>query len=524
MSVLFSKHQSMYHSIRRFVTIITVPLLMNACASLPDNHARTPSYVDTFTAETTLGQDVISITGDKQNLSGFHDLPKGIEAYAARLRLIRTAEKTLDLQYFIWKHDLTGRGLFNQLLEAADRGVRVRLLLDDFDTAGKEDVLHIINAHSNIEIHLFNPFANRDNRMADFITDTGRVNRRMHNKSLIADNQAVIMGGRNIGDEYFDAVTDVAFADMDVLAIGPIVGEISQSFDLYWNSQWTYPLALFPVDNIIDETVIDAFRLVSDEHFNEAKESEYAKALRKTELTKTSGLSDLPFAWGKWTLLYDQPSKVEAKKVARATHLTPKLKEKLDEAQYELNIVSPYFVPGQKFTDYLIRRVQEDGIHIRVVTNSLAATDVPLVHAGYMRYRKSLLQGGVELYEYKPDKNTGKLKWSASSRAALHGKIIGFDKQYIFIGSFNMDARSVVLNTELGVYFESPEHATLLSTKLDKGVLLKCYQLQLGKKGHIEWITIDDGEKITFYKEPKTTFLQRFTTKLLSIVVPESQL
>ena len=519
----FSLNKSMLHMTQRLTFLIIPIVMMSGCASLPDNVERIPSYADVNTSDTLLGRDVIPLTEKNNNLSGFHDLPSGIESYAARIRLIRSAEKTLDLQYFIWKHDLTGRGMINQLLEAADRGVRVRLLLDDFDTAGKEETLHIINAHSNIEIRLFNPFANRENRTVDLITDLGRVNRRMHNKSITADNQAVIIGGRNIGDEYFDAITDVAFADMDVLSIGPIVNEVSQSFDIFWNSQWVYPLASFPTKAIIDETVIDAFRLESDEHFNTAKESDYAKAIKDTDLIQITGLRDLPFTWGEWTLLYDQPSKVDAKKVERASHLTPKLKEKLDTVKHELNIVSPYFVPGQKFTDYLVRRAKE-GVHVRVVTNSLAATDVPLVYAGYMRYRKSLLKGGVELYEYKPDKVAKKRTWSGSSRASLHGKIIGFDEQYVFIGSFNMDARSVVLNTELGVYFESPKHALLLSNRLDKHVLSKCYQLQLTDDDNIRWVTIENGEKVTFGEEPETTGLQRFTTKLYSIVVPESQL
>ncbi len=501
-------------------------MLINGCASLPANIEGIPSYTDMQTAETLLGQEVSSVTRKHQNLSGFHAFPNGIEAYAARLRLIRNAEKTLDLQYFIWNHDLTGMSLFNRLLEAADRGVRVRLLLDDMDTAGKEKNLHIINAHPNVEIRLFNPFANRDNRWVDFLTDTHRVNRRMHNKSLIADNQAVILGGRNIGDEYFDAATEVGFADMDVLAIGPITVEISQSFDLYWNSQWTYPLSAFSAKIVVDKGIVQDFRQKSDKSFIEGKDTEYAKELKKIGLMTVSGLDDLVFTWGDWSLFYDLPDKIDAKKINRTTHLTPKLMEKMDEVQQELNIVSPYFVPGEKFTTYLTGLVVK-GIHVRIITNSLAATDVSLVHAGYMRYRKALLKGGVELYEYKPHKitrDTKKIKWPGSSRGSLHGKILGFDDQYVFVGSFNMDARSVVLNTELGVYFESSKYATYLSDTLEKKAVLKCYQLQLTEDDKLEWVTFEDGQKITFFVEPETGILQRLMTRLFSTFVPERQL
>ena len=228
-------------------------------------------------------------------------------------------------------------------------------------------------------------------------------------------------------------------------------------------------------------------------------------------------------------LAYDNPGKVEAEQVTEETHLAPRLKKAMDKTQRDMIIVSPYFVPGTKFTEYLVGLVDR-GVRIRILTNSLAANDVSLVHAGYKRYREALIRGGVELYEYKPIKYLGPKqkkedkKWSGSSRASLHGKYFGFDQQYLFIGSFNLDARSVALNTELGVYFESPEYARLLTEQFEKYAMIKAYRVLLTDDGELEWLTLEDGKEVRFDNEPETGFWKRFSTDFLSIFVPESEL
>lgn len=512
-----------------FLAFVTSLLTVSGCASLPKDVQRSPSFALEDTDDTRLGADVRPLVDAHPDKSGFHSLREGIDAYAARLILVSKAQKSLDLQYYIWHNDLTGKVLFNQLLAAADRGVRVRLLLDDLDTAGKADMLHIIDAHPNIEIRLFNPFANRGMRAGDFLTDTRRINRRMHNKTLTADNQATIFGGRNIGDEYFDASEEVGFSDMDVLAIGPVVDEVSRSFDLYWNSPWVYPLEAFKPDKPVTDARITSYRAQSDSDLEAARATDYAVAMRALEMAAITSLADLDYVWGRWALVYDQPSKVEATKVKAGTHLAPRLKQGLDKTQQELLIVSPYFVPGSDFTKYLVGMVQR-GVRVRIMTNSLAANDVSLVHAGYMRYRKDLISGGVELYEYKPNKSAQpdqkkeKVKWSGSSRASLHGKYFGFDRKYVFVGSFNLDARSVVLNTELGVYFESPQYAALMAEGFDRLAMVKGYRVLLDEGGDLEWVTREDGKEVRYDKEPETSFWKRFSTEFLSLFVPESQL
>ncbi|WP_152206282.1 phospholipase D family protein [Marinobacter changyiensis] len=511
------------------IGLMACVILLAGCASLPNNVERTPSYASTDTADTRLG--LVSRNEEQAHLgqSGFHALEHGINAFASRLSVIVHAEKTLDLQYYIWHDDLTGKMLLNYLLAAADRGVRVRILLDDLNTSGMDEALAIIDAHPRIEIRLFNPFANRSARIMDIVSDFGRINRRMHNKALIADNQAAIVGGRNIGDEYFDASGEFGFADMDVLAVGPVVNEVSQSFDLYWNSQWAFPLIALSLPDAPSEPDWRALEARSNNFIAEAELTPYVNALRTFNIDTLPEIGDINFSWGQWKLIYDQPNKVESKGVKKDTYLAPTLKEWMDNVESELIIVSPYFVPGTKFTEFLTGLVDK-GIKVRVLTNSLSANDVAIVHAGYQRYRKDLVRGGVELYEYKRVNADGgeetktKAKWPGASLASLHGKYLGADKRFVFVGSFNMDARSVALNTELGVLFESSEYGQRLSRAFDENIIQVAYRLTLDEDSNLRWTTLEAGELVEFDSEPLTGFWKRFYTNLLSIFVPESQL
>jgi cardiolipin synthase C len=511
------------------IAMFVAAALFTGCASLPPKVERAATFAVDDTSGTTLARAVDPIVVEHPGLSGFHALKEGIEAYAARLLLVRNAEKTLDIQYYIWKDDLTGETLLNQVLAAADRGVRVRLLLDDLDTADEEDLLHVLDAHPNIEIRLFNPFANRGYRVLDFVSDSGRVNRRMHNKSMTADNQATIFGGRNIGDEYFDAPEAVGFSDMDVLAVGPVVAEVSQEFDLYWNSEWVYPLSSFAAGTPAAAAAIETYRQESGAFVEEARSTPYAISLRNLDIAKLKSIAALDYSWGKWVLAYDQPGKVEAEVVKGDTHLAPSLRKAIDNARTDLIVVSPYFVPGPELTHYLCDLVQR-GVRVRVLTNSLAASDVALVHAGYMRYREDLIRGGVELYEFKPIKSvsdhehTTKTKWSGSSRASLHGKYLGVDQRYLFVGSFNLDMRSKELNTEMGVYFESPRYALMLADAFDRKAMEVAYRVTLTDDGQLQWVTVENGETVTMDVEPETGFWTRIGTRILSGIVPEKHL
>jgi putative cardiolipin synthase len=502
---------------------------MSGCASLPTDVERAPGFFIEETSDTKLGKRLAPKIKAHPGKSGFYALADGESAFAARVALIKDAEKSLDVQYYIWHDDLTGKVLHNLLLKAADRGVRVRLLLDDLDTAGKDQMLHIIDAHPNIEIRLYNPFANRSKRFGDYVGDTSRINHRMHIKTITADNQATIFGGRNIGDEYFDATEEVGFSDLDALGVGPIVGEVSQQFDLYWNSQWVYPLAVFKPEQPVTDEMITNFRQQSDAYLAEASTSDYAITVREMVLAKQIINRELDFEWGRWVLVYDHPGKVDAETVNIDTHLAPKLKIAMDVTEKELLIVSPYFVPGKNFTKYLVG-LEEKGIQVHIMTNSLAANDVSLVHAGYMRYREELIRGGVDLYEFKTrkvDQNKDKEKkgpWVGASRGSLHAKYFAFDERYVFIGSFNLDPRSVALNAELGTYFESVNYAKRIHDGFHTKAPVVGYKVTLDENDELLWTTIEYGEAVVFDVEPDTGFWKRFSTDFLSIIVPESQL
>ncbi|MEP5569611.1 MAG: phospholipase D family protein [Halioglobus sp.] len=520
----------------RALTLLAMFSLLAACSSLPTDFEKEPSYKIAADSDNHLVLELQGLLDENPEKSGFRTLEKGEEAFVARMRVIESASTSLDIQYYIWHHDLTGKTMLNQLLAAADRGVRVRLLLDDLDTAGKDRTLRLIDSHPNIEIRVFNPFANRERRLGDFLGDTRRINRRMHNKTLTADSMVTIFGGRNIGDEYFAAAKDVGFGDMDALAVGPIAGEVSAQFDLYWNSEWAYPMGAFAWKEQLSQEDVKAYREESDRYLEEARQSDYGDVLRQYDMTTMASITELEFVWSKWLLAYDQPSKVEAKKVSAETHLAPKIKMGMDRTQRDLIIVSPYFVPGEEFTGYLVSLV-ERGVRVRILTNSLQANDVSMVHAGYMRYREDLITGGVELFEFKADANKvvrkrdkeqGKDKKEKSrigaSKASLHAKFFGFDETYLFIGSFNLDGRSVALNSELGAYYASPEEAKLLSQTFDESILEFAYQVSLDNDGNLKWTTDKNGEELTVFKEPDTTWWKRFSTGFLSLVVPESQL
>lgn len=464
--------------------------------------------------------------------SGFHLLASGEAAFVARVALIEKAERSLDIQYYIWHADSTGSLLADRMLQAADRGVRVRLLLDDLDTSGKERAIMYLDAHPNVEIRIYNPFTHRSFRLLDFATDLSRVNRRMHNKSITADNSATIVGGRNIGNEYFGALSASEFADLDVLGIGPIVAKVSEMFDVYWNSNVAVPLQQIDGIDRLSESELEEARSTFARAVTRAEASPYVAALRESDILTAMQYRNMEFYWGRSRLLYDQPVKTTGEPLSQDSHMGPVLSRYVDLAEREILIVSPYFVPGKRLVERLGEKVQQ-GVRVRVLTNSLAATDVALVHAGYMRYRKALLRNGIEVYEFKavkyPEQKNNKSR-SGSSTASLHAKTIILDRQGVFVGSFNVDPRSVSLNTEVGVILDSPKLGQQMSASIHRNLLKRAYQVTLvptldeGSEKGLQWLTVQDGKRVRYDTEPDTTWWQRFLTKLESLFVPEGML
>ncbi len=508
-----------------YIPLLVLVISTTSCRSLPpsDDIDRTESFAMGKDATSFLSQYFTETVAEHPNQSGFLVLAKGIDSFVARVKLIDSAEVSLDVQYYIWHDDSTGMVLANALLEAADRGVRVRLLLDDLDTSGKDIGLSAMNTHPNIEVRVHNPFANRSFRLFESVRDLNRVNRRMHNKSLTADGQATIVGGRNIGNEYFNAEGHAAFADLDVLGIGPVVAKVSVVFDSYWNSPWVYPFE-FIADEVNEDALV-TLRSQLSSAVEQERSSPYALAVAESNLLKPEFYDDLPMYWGKAEVLYDAPNSADTDSADTATHVGTSLMNLFKIAQRDIVIVSAYFVPTDEFVDGAAELVSK-GVRVRILTNSLAANDVGIVHAGYMNYREALLNAGVELYEFKPNpqKEQSENHSLGSSKASLHAKTFAVDERYMFVGSFNLDPRSMDLNTEMGVLFDSPLLAEEVSSEFDGSVLERAYRVEFDENGDLIWRTYENGEQVTFEHEPEVGFFRRFSVKMLSFVVIESWL
>jgi putative cardiolipin synthase len=497
---------------------------LEGCTSLPALGDRTVTTSVVDTDGTRLGKGVQAIASDHPGKTGLISLQGGRPAFAARAMLANAAERTLDVQYYMWHADTTGNLLFASLRAAAARGVRVRLLLDDNNTTGMDQLLLALDNLPNMEVRLFNPFAMRTLRPLGYLTDFSRLNRRMHNKSFTADNQVTIVGGRNIGNEYFDAGSDVLFIDLDVIALGPVVHEVSQDFDAYWNSKSAFPVKLL-IKPDPDARPLAALDTIA----GDPDAQQYLDEVKNTPLVEQMTKRTVKVEWAPTQFVSDDPGKVLGQ-ATEASKIGPQLREMMGMPKREVHLVSPYFVPGQGVSDTLIG-LQKSGKEVRVLTNSLEATDVAAVHAGYAKWRAPLLQAGVSLYELRaapgsPSRKSiigtgsgsgaGGGSTGGSSGSSLHAKTFEVDDERIFIGSYNIDQRSRNLNTEMGLVVDSPALARQLSGSFEKNMTERGYQVKLAPDGALYWIGTQKGVVTRYDTEPGTTLLQRLGVKLLS--------
>jgi cardiolipin synthase C len=490
--------------------LLALSLALTSCSSLPPLEGRVASTAIVDTDETRLGKALLPLTMAHPGLAGIHALADGRDAFAARAVLAQAADRSLDVQYYIWRDDTTGRLMFDALRSAAERGVRVRLLLDDNNTAGLDGALAALDAHPMIEVRLFNPNGIRSVRAAGMAADFMRLNRRMHNKSFTADNQVTIIGGRNVGDEYFGAAGEISFADLDVIAAGPVVRAVSDDFDLYWNSPSAYPLALLAPD------AVAAPALKPD-----AEAQAYIEAIKRSAFLEQLVEGSLPLEWARTRFVSDDPAKVMGMAAPEA-NIAFKLRDILGEPQRSLDLVSPYFVPGKEGTAAFVDLAQK-GTRTRILTNSLEATDVAAVHAGYAKWRKPLLESGVTLYELRREatdepsrEKRGSGSGIGSSDASLHAKTFGVDGNRVFVGSFNFDQRSIHLNTEMGMVIDSPALATRLTETLDRTLPTRAYEVKLDDRGSVIWLERRGDQVIRHDKEPGTSWFKRAAVKALS--------
>ena len=510
---------------RKVFVAIAVLLSLGGCASIDYDYPRPESFHETDTAETFLGKQIVPVVATKpEGYSGFYPMGDGIDALAARLLLAQRAEQTIDVQYYLIKNDIVGRAFFLSLLRAADRGVRVRLLLDDMFTKGYDVGMAALHSHPNFEIRIFNPF-NRGaaGRSLGAATSFSRINRRMHNKSFTVDNQITIIGGRNIADEYFGAREDSKFSDLDVVGVGPVVQDVSNMFDTYWNHATALPAPAFVKELEDPEAALNELRDRLESALDDINDSKYADAVRE-RVQKYIETDSHMFEWAPYKLVVDSPDKGIKKKAAEADSITTPLIESLRAAERKVVIVSPYFVPRKGGIEGLLE-LEEKGIEVTVITNSLAANNQFTVHGGYAPSRKPLLEGGVQIYEVRPDADVRGTEFidASGATATLHTKSFVVDEEELFIGSFNFDPRSANINTELGVIIYDPETALIYSTFIDEALASQTYEVFLNEKGKVRWRGYENGEEVIFEKEPQTTWGQRFMAGFARII-PKSQL
>lgn len=476
---------------------------------------------------TTIGKLLAPHVADAHGRSGARLLIDGLDAFALHAVTARAAEQSIDSQYYIWRNDATGIFIAHELLLAADRGVKVRLLLDDMDARPRDDMLMALDRHENIDIRLFNPFRTRRGwlrTLRELLSRASRLNHRMHNKSWLVDDQLAIVGGRNIGDEYFAASEAVNFVDVDVALIGPAVDATRTIFEEYWTSETAKPIGSLRRTGRNRLSLADVRRLY-EETSSALSESPYARRVEASGRLEALMHGDLPFQWSEVDVVADDPRKALRRKTA-GPGVLESLNAAIDRATNEVLLISSYFVPGVGGT-VALRALTRRGAVVAVLTNSLAATDVAAVHSGYSRYRQALLEGGIRLFELKPTatgRDRDRLRLG-SSRASLHTKAVIVDGEVIFVGSFNLDPRSAELNCEMGVWIRSKPLTEQLRASYNDAVgPEKSFEATLDPKGRLSWIEVVDGLTIRHGRDPRASLGRRLITRVLGWLPIESQL
>jgi putative cardiolipin synthase len=519
--------------------IALITLLLGAlcgCAGLATVD-RSGAFVETsvpLSTQTTLGR-IAQTSAPSPEVSGFRLMPLGTFSLDTRLQLARRAEATLDVQYYHVENDETGRLLLRALRDAAVRGVRVRLFLDDLYTGGNDALFLALAAHPNVEVRLFNPFccARESGQLARYATSIGdwsRVNHRMHNKLFIADGAMAVIGGRNIGNEYYLRSMSENFVDVDAFTVGFIVPPLQALFDRYWNSAASYPLSAVATTTLSKTELLARF-----EEWTGPANTPSPPKLPTNDILGYGPIADdldagrLGLIWGDAYVFADHPDKpfegISGGDLLE-TSVTYNVLEVVLKAKKEVVASSPYLVPGKGGMNVL-RSLRGRNVKVTILTNSLAANDVFIVHAGYSRYREDMLKLGVDLYEMSGARLKANRRpfYFGSSLGRLHAKLVVVDRHLSFIGSMNLDPRSANLNTELGAIVDSPELARELIRIIDIDRLQGAYRVRLSPEDNgLEWLTADDDKEMVLKQEPDSSNLLRLEAWLLGPWIPDELL
>jgi putative cardiolipin synthase len=513
----------------RFSLLLLASLALAACAGRPPgaDFSKQESVAFEHPEETVLGGQFAGAARQHPGDSGFRLISVGADGFRARAQMIDAAQRTLDLQYYIFRGDDTGRMLTEHLLHAADRGVRIRVLIDDADTvAGDEQILRLMN-HGAVELRIYNPAKYRGHvrivRRVEFVLNARRLDYRMHNKLLVADNAAALMGGRNIGNQYFQIDPESQFADDDVFAAGPIVPQLSRTFDEFWNSALAIPAEALghPHESGARNTKSNGI--------------DYAALIANGEPLAGIMSGRLPLVWAPAQLVYDSPDKkqVDSGRVSGAL-IVPEVEKEIRAAQSEMLLVTPYLVPSADELQAL-QELRRHAVRVRILSNSLESCPEISAQSGYDKYRVPLLKSGVELYEVRA--RLGSTRGSGESTKlarygnyALHGKLYVFDRRKILIGSMNFDQRSQHINTEIGLFIGSPEIAQQTALRFESMVKPEnCYAVALSPAGvdgrsRLTWRTAENNRDVELDREPARSGWQRLQAKLLKILPLEREL
>ena len=535
----------------RLIVVSFFILALSACSTLPKtpHMSKRIELTDSINAHYTnkssqpsldsksnkLIESISEQNRSHPNHSGYHPIVTGANAFASRSILTDLATESVDVQYYIWHNDQAGQLLLKKLWQAADRGVVVRFLLDDFNNNAALDK-HLLRfaSHPNIAVRLINPMSFRKFQTLNYFTDLRRINHRMHNKSMTFDRNLSIVGGRNVGDEYLSNDENSQFADLDVLLIGDVVQDVNQSFEQYWRSPLSYDIETLVKQKKHNSSInasndaktnTDNFIASLDKiypekaHANHDGLSVYNRALENSTIDSDLINKQVPFRWANMIFLSDDVEKL-SKNTHPNVHLVAQLRGLLGTPTQNLSIVSSYFVPTKDGVNTLIKLAQQ-GVKFRILTNSFNATDVSAVHAGYAQWRVPLLQAGIEIYELKAtaskEDRENKL-WRARSQSStsLHAKAFAVDDHSVFIGSYNVDPRSANINTEMGVVIEDEELALKLHTAISDDLLNQAYKVVLTDQGRLQWQTLEESQMVYHDKETHIDFIDSLWINVMS--------
>lgn len=509
-------------------------LLLSGCATLQLNARRQPSLAFASDKTGQLWRTWSATLGEHPGLSGFMLLPSGVDAFASRVTLADQAQHSLDVQYYMIHSDTTGKLLLDRFLAAADRGVRVRILIDDLHAFESDEQVASLNLHANFEIRVFNPWRWRNNPIAsglESLLDSGRINHRMHNKLMVADSVAMVVGGRNLGDEYFQFDPDLDFRDLDVFVVGPVVQDATRVFDAFWNSEWAVSITA-RADLSPSAAELARVRATLAANRDAMALSKYVTTVNAAPIGAELRQGTAPLNYATARVIADPPEKVRTSgRKMRAEFMIARFNKVIPGAQHELLISSPYLVPdlgGIQLLAGLVRR----GVRVRILTNSFLANDMPAVHSGYAHYRRDLLRAGVELCEVKRAASSNgrervRERGFGSANSSLHTKAFVIDRRFVFIGSLNIDPRSLLRNTEDGLIIDSPPLAEETARLLLRAMAPQAsYEVRLRTAGKPDliWITTEEGRRVQVDREPGIGFWQRLTLLFYRLLPLESEI